>query len=560
MFSVKKTWIGRFIGVVVTAVLGVIGNYLFLPAWNVRSAEMWFFILGTLVLGAAIQLGIEYFMDEEEIYGTITFGAGTALVAVFLIIGGLTGAHMFNASKYQKIAEIQNGNFSKDISEIKDFENISIVDMETAKKVGDKTVGSINNAAWYEVNEEYDLIKYKDGKYRISPLEYGGYFKAQKAKKNGGIPGYVLVNVKDQKAEYVKLNEGIKYAPSAYWSYDLGRHLRAQYPSYIFGKSFFEIDEEGNPYYITAVETPTIGLFGGKTEEKFVITNAVNGESKEYEADQIPNWIDHAYDLDYLMRITENNLEYVNGYFNSLFAKTNVYKTTYSYNLGKDTDGDGSIDTFFEGYNTAITAEGDIVFYTGLTPASKAESNVGFILANPRTGVIKRYECSGAEESAASASAESLVQDLKYVATFPTILNVDGNETYFMLLKDKEGLVQRYALCNVKDYYKVVQANSLDEALKLYREKLGIETTEGKEQDTEVRMMQAEGIIEELYQAELDGTTYYYFSLEHGDGSLYVSSIKNNSNQVRLKVGTKVSLKYLMTDEEGIMLVKNIQF
>ncbi len=462
---------------------------------------------------------------------------------------------MFNASKYQKMIEIEEGNFEKDINRIEDTNNISIVDMETAESVGDRTVGSIKNATWYEVDDEYNLIEYQGEQYRISTLNYGGYFKARKAKYEG-IPGYVLVNTQTQEAKYIELEEGMKYSPSAYWSFDLKRHLRNQYSSYIFGTAFFEIDENGMPYYITAVQKPTIGLFGGKKEESFIITNAINGESKEYSTDDLPEWVDHAYDLDYLMQVTKYNLKYVNGFWNSLFSQTDVLNTSYEYKAGKDTDGDGKKDIYYEGYNTTITSDGDIVFYAGLTPASNAESNVGFILANPKTGVIKRYECSGAEESSAVSSAESLVQDLKYLATFPTILNVNGNETYFMLLKDKAGLVQRYALCNVKNYTQVVQSETLDEALELYQEKLGLTTVTETEQ---TETLKKEGAIENLYQAQLDGCTFYYFTIE-GSTDLYMSSIKNSNKQVLLITGMKVSIEYVNSSEEGVCIVQKIQF
>ena len=333
----------------------------------------------------------------------------------------------------------------------------------------------------------------------------------------------------------------MKYSPSAHWSFDLKRHLRGQYPSYMFGEHFFEIDEKGNPYYITAVKKTTIGMFGGKKEESFIITNACTGESKEYKTEDLPEWVDHAYSLDYLMRAAKYNLSYVNGFWNSLFSKTNVLNTTYSY--------------WSTGYNTAITADGDIVFYTGLTPASNAESNVGFILANPRTGVITRYTCSGAEESSAQASAESLVQDLEYEATFPTILNVDGEETYFMLLKDKAGLVQRYALCNVENYTKVVQADTLEEAVSQYLAKL---EKEDAEQDV-VKIQKAEGRIQELYEAQVDGCTFYYFKFE-GSDNLYMSSIKNSNKQVMLKIGTEVSIEFVPATEDTVFIVQKINF
>lgn len=557
----KIVW--RLVGLAATVGIGAGINYLALPAWNLRSEGLWVFLFFVFLIGAGIQLLIdwlfvrdEYDLKVKDFLSSIIGGSLTAVMLLVLIVGGLTSAQMFNASKYQKMIEITEGNFDEDINRIENTDNISIVDMETAKSVGDRTVGSIKNATWYEVNDEYNLIKYKGKQYRISSLEYGGYFKSQKAKYEG-IPGYVLVNTSTQEAKFVELEEGIKYSPSAYWSFDLRRHIRSQYSSYLFGKSFFEIDEEGNPYWITAVKTPTIGLFRGKTEESFIITNAITGKSEEYKTKDLPEWVDHAFDLSYLMSVAEYNLKYQNGYWNSLFSKTGVLRTSYSYQSGRDTDGDGDTDIHYEGYNTTITSDGDIVFYTGLTPASKAESNVGFILANPRTGVITRYTCSGAEESSAAASAESLVQDLKYVATFPTIMNVDGHETYFMLLKDKAGLVQRFALCNVENYTKVVQADTLDEALRLYRVKLGITTEETEKPQEE--LLKTEGNIQNLYQAQLDGCTYYYFTLERST-DLYMSSIKNSSKQVMLKVGTKVSIEYAKTSEEGVYKVSKIQF
>ena len=541
--------IARIIGLIATIGIGAGINYLALPAWDLRNPSLWAFFLVVIIIGVIIQVIIDFYEDENFV-GSKIGGGIVAAILVVMLIGGLTSAKMFNASNYQHMIEMSEGNFEKDINKVDNVENISIVDMETAERLGDRTIGSIKNSAWYEVDDEYNLIKYHGEQYRISALNYGGYWKSQKAKYDG-IPGYVLVNTSTQEAKYVELEEGMKYSPSAHWSFDLKRHLRGQYPNSMFSEHYFEIDEAGNPYWITGVKQTTIGMFGGKKENSFIITNACTGESKEYKTEELPEWVDHAYSLDYLMRIAEYNLKYVNGYWNAVFSKTNVLNTTYSFKTS------GSEDTeAFDGYNTAITANGEIVFYTGLTPASNAESNVGFILANPRTGVITRYTCSGAEESSAQDSAESLVQDLKYIATFPSILNVEGEETYFMLLKDKAGLVQRYALCNVENYTKVVQALTLEEAVEQYLVKLGKE--DSKKEDA-VETKKTEGKIKELYQAQLDGCTYYYFTIE-GSDNLYMSSIKNSNKQVMLKVGTKVSIKYVSSSEEKVFLVKTIEF
>lgn len=541
--------IGRLIAGIVTILLGVWFNYLMMPAWNFRSAGMWGFLLLMCIVGIIAFAIAEWISNEvacDDCYYVFTGVCGglAVIVLLALIIGGVISAQMFNASNYHNIVKIEDGNFENDIPMVTDDTPISIVDVETAQKVGDRTIGGIKNATWYEVDNEYNLIKYQEKFYRISALNYGGFWKYRKA-KYAGIPGYVIVNAMTQEAKYIALDEPIKYSPSAHFSFKLERHLRNQYPSYMFGKSFFEIDEEGNPYYITSVKTPTIGWFGGKKELSFIITNACSGESKEYKAEEIPNWIDHAYDLDYLMEITNLNQKYVDGWWNiTLFgSKTGVTSTSYQYR------GSG-----FAGYNTTITSNGDIVFYTGVTPANRAESNLGFILANPKTGKITNYSFVGAEESSAQAAAEGLVSNLGYTATFPTVLNVDGAETYFMLLKDKAGLVQRYALCNIKDYTKVVQAESLDTALNLYKKELGMQTETLAEE-----VLKIEGTIQNLYQTQIDGCTYYCFIIEDSP-DLYMSSIKNNYRQVWLKEGTRVTFEYAKSSEEGIFTVHKIQF
>jgi len=529
----KKNIIFIIIEIICIILFGIGLNFLILPAWNWQNPAIW----GIALLIISIATGIFAILKCTRFIAKIGLVICGCIVLT-LLVGGITSSHMFNSKKYQAMIQIEEGDFSKDINPIDNVKNISIVDIKTAERVGDRTIGSIKNSAWYEVDDEYNLIKYNGQQYRISALNYGNFFKYNKAKKDG-IPGYILVNTSTQEAQYVELKQAIKYSPSAFFSFDLKRHLREEFSSYIFGKHYFEIDEEGNPYWITAVKRPTIGMFGGQKEESFIITNAVTGENKEYKTEDLPSWVDHAYSLNYLMTATENNLQYINGFWNATFSKTGVIKTTYSYST--------------EYYNTAITANGDIVFYTGLTPASNAESNVGFILANPRTGKIKRYSCSGAEETSAQASAESLVQDLNYVATFPTILNVNGEETYFMLLKDKAGLVQRYALCNIENYTKVVQASTLEEAVDLYMKKIGNDSID------ESKVLSKEGVITEIYQAQIAGFTYYYFKLEE-DENIYMSSIENSNKQVFLKKGTNLKIEYIESEEEGVYTVRKIKF
>ncbi len=539
-------WISRGIAAVITVAIGIWVNYLAMPAWNIRSQGLWWFIFGMAVAAAIVFAIAEAITNDHDSFWTdFSCTGGTLIVAIIVLLSiaicALCSSEMFNANKYHNLIAFEEGKFDSDIPKVSENMQLSIVDVSTARKVGDRTTGNIKNAAWYEVDNEYNLIKYQGRYYRISELNYGGFWKYRKAKYSG-IPGYVLVDVETQEAKYIELEEPIRYSPSGHFAYLLKRHLRDQYPSYMFSKSFFEIDDEGNAYYITGVERPTIGTFGGKKINSFIITNASTGENKEYKTEDLPEWVDHAYSLSYLMNIADYHQKYIKGYWNTTFlgAKTGINKTTYSYGGGY--------------YNTAINANDEIVFYTGITPVNNTESNIGFVLANPRTGKITYYSCAGAEETSAQSAAQGLVQNLGYRATFPTILNVDGQETYFMLLKDSAGLVQRYALANIKDYTKVVQAEKFEEVLKLYREKLGTAQQDSKE---ETEKILKEGIIQEIYQAQIDGYTYYYFKIG-GSTELYMSSIKNSNKQVLLKVGDTISIECKTSSEEGVYIVTKI--
>ena len=91
-------------------------------------------------------------------------------------------------------------------------------------------------------------------------------------------------------------------------------------------------------------------------------------------------------------------------------------------------------------------------YFTGVTSVNEDESNIGFILTNARTGEYKFYPVIGAEEYSAMHAAEGEVQEKGYQASFPSLINVGGQATYIMVLKDSGGLVKLYALVNVEKY------------------------------------------------------------------------------------------------------------
>jgi hypothetical protein len=115
-----------------------------------------------------------------------------------------------------------------------------------------------------------------------------------------------------------------------------------------------------------------------------------------------------------------------------------------------------------------------------------------------------RYQISGATEWSAQKSAEGKVQNLRYEASFPLILNVDGVPTYFIMLKDDEGLVKRYAYVNVSDYRLVSTADTKTSALIEYKKLIQIENETPAE----------EYEIADIRQVIIGGNTVYYIKLK----------------------------------------------
>ena len=150
-------------------------------------------------------------------------------------------------------------------------------------------------------------------------------------------------------AKYVQLNKGMKYVPSAYFGDNLFRHLHKQYPTTIMGYSHIEIDENGNPYYVTAVYKTKVGIFSGKVATGAILTDPVTGKSKKYALKDVPKWVDIVWDGDLICQVYNIANKNINGWWNG---------TGYGANTGckRTTDDFGYI------------AKGnDIYIYTGVT-------------------------------------------------------------------------------------------------------------------------------------------------------------------------------------------------
>ncbi len=523
------------INLLITLIFGAVYFYVTLPVINLKAPDFYVFALllcAVYAVCAVITSGFQgdgakgYFKFVKK-QCRLPFFAAAALVVIALV-GSLLSWEVIRASSYRDILDIEDGNFGKEVEEIS-FDQIPMLDADSAVKLGDRKLGELADmVSQFEVADDYTQINYGGRPVRVTPLRYGDLIKWFN-NRSDGLPAYLIIDMVDQDVEVVRLDEGIRYTTAEHFGRNLYRHLRFHYPTYMFDEPAFEIDEKGNPYWVCPRISKTIGLFGGTDIIGAVLVNAVTGESQYYEVKDVPNWVDHVYTADLIMQQYDYHGKYINGFINSVFGQRGMTRTTQGYNY--------------------IAMGGDVYMYTGVTSVVSDQSNVGFILSNQRTKETSFYQVAGAEEFSAMASAEGQVQQMKYKATFPLLLNISKQPTYFMALKDAAGLVKMYAMVNVSQYQIVATGNTVAACESSYRTMLAEKGLISKDETDVVVSDQEEisGDIAEIRSAVIDGNTWYYFRLEEGE-TYYAISAVEDENVVILNKGDHVVVKFSKGD------------
>ena len=260
----KGKW--KLVSVVAVLILAGLYYYIALPAINIHATEIWMFMLIVVVLIGAVYLAKKKptkFEMKRLLGFKIIAGILILLIAIYLI-GSLLSSPIINAKKYQKLLNVETGKFTTDVEELS-FDQIPLLDKDSATILGNRKMGSmVDMVSQFEVDNLYSQINYKDQPVRVSPLRYASLIKWFTNQKEG-IPAYIRIDMATQNTELVKLNEGMKYTTSDHFNRNIYRHLRFNYPTYIFNELSFEVNDEGVPYWICPVKQYNIGLFGGVT-------------------------------------------------------------------------------------------------------------------------------------------------------------------------------------------------------------------------------------------------------------------------------------------------------
>lgn len=518
----------HFISLLITVILWLVTDYLFLPAYNLHDAG---FIVYVFFL-----LGVFTFLDTLLSLRFTKVNKTCALVliviaALFFVLQFLS-SELLNAKKYRdQITISEVSDFSQEFDAIS-IDSIPVVDKDTAIRLGEKQIGKqAGLGSQYDVSETYTLISSGKDLLRISPLEHQDFYKWFQ-NSSEGIPGYIRVNVRDANdVELVMLENGILYSPTAYFHQNLLRHVRFRYRTEILSDYSFELDDEGNPYWIISVVEPEIGWFGGLDAVAVIVVDPFTGEMIKYEEEDIPSWIDRVQPTALAWAQIDNWGYYVNGLLNTFFGQKDMIQTTDGYNY--------------------VNIDTDTYIFSGLTSVGADQSISGFALINLRTKEASYIKVGGANEYSAMSSAEGQVQHLGYRATFPILLNVGSEATYFISLKDAEELVKMYSFVNVSDYSIVGVGETVNKAYTDYVKKLG---QAGKDNLSDSSMIkEVTGTVSSINTAILDGTSWYYLTLENTD-ILYMGSLELSVELPVTQIGSTVKLSYIDSGNKSVNL------
>lgn len=547
------------INLVLTAIAAAVLYYFMIPALNFKAVELYLYAVFVVmiylvltVLSTKVFIKPEYspYVRKRAKIPAIIIG----VIAVVGLVGYLSGATFFRAQSYSKLLTVEEGDFAEDVAEI-DFSSVPRLDSTSAKNIATRTLGELSDYVSQFVVSDYSAqINYKNTPVRVNALAYGDIFKWLKNTKEG-IPAYIIVDMTTQEGQIVRLeNGGMRYTPDEHFNRYLARHLRFQYPTLMFEAPNLEIDENGQPYWVVPVLDKTIGLFGGTDVIGAAVVNAVTGETQlvsvakdgKLQTESTVNdpewqWLDRVYSANILNAQYNYYGKLSGGFINSVIGQADVKVTS-------------------EGYNY-LALNDDVYMYTGVTSISSDQSIIGFVLLNQRTKETKYYAVSGALEQTAQTSAQGAVQQYGYVATFPLLLNISGEPTYFMALKDSSQLVKMYAMVNVKQSTIVGTGYNLTECTENYAAEL---KRNGVNLDIDVDNMgneetpsnteapatkEVSGTVAEIRSVVTGGETYFYIRLAD-DVTFYKVPVANAEKVVLLNVNSAVTFT-VAADAEG---------
>ena len=147
--------------------------YINFPAINVQNQEFWAWLLVQSVIVSCIFIfsgiigrshkkrviegvkdNFSYFRHGKgKLQLFLLFGIPIACFLI-LVLGNLSGATFFHAKKYSSLLTVEERDFTTDIPESENVDNIALMDTNSAKIFGNRKIGSLSDVvSQFEVED-----------------------------------------------------------------------------------------------------------------------------------------------------------------------------------------------------------------------------------------------------------------------------------------------------------------------------------------------------------------------------------------------------------------------
>jgi len=493
---------------------------------------VWFF----LAIGAGLFWG-----DQEGEYGEVIFFVfgGLAFVAI-LVFGAFFSSDCFHAKeRYNFVSQMveiintdENGEspFPNLLGSNNDTSNLPLLGLPEAIKNAETQMGKqpALGSQFELLESEVTSQNINNSLMYVVPLEPKSFLKW-----DGNNHGYFIVDRNNGNTQFVQ--EGLLTTEHAPFG---SNAIRIVY-NYMRSNGIYgritefspEVDDEGNFKYVATVYDTT-GIEGLRTVRGIVELDAMTKQCKYYGLDEIPDYVDRVFPEEIFDEYLRYYGKYKNGWLNSFIGQKEVLEPTEGSDI--------------------VYIDGICYYYTGFTSAGKGESSNGIIMMNCRTGEIKYYVTYGISEEKAMGVAEGRVQEKGYNASYPLLLMVSGQETYFMLMRDEANNLCGYAFVSYKDYTKAAVSETLSTAQAQYIK--AVSTSNSADVLDNLDTSTGKAKITAIGSEVRDGVTIWYVMME-GNDHIFTLTSEVEPMVVFARVGDIAEISYIEAESTVVSAI-----
>ncbi len=425
-------------------------------------------------------------------------------------------------------------------------ESIPVVPRSYAEYRADIMMGQLENPAFFTLGSTR-IQRVDDALYWITPIEYDDFFRWVRA---DNVPGFIMVSAENPREDPQLIETDMQYVPSAFFHENLERHVRMAYPDVVMLDTTFEVDTDGNPYYIVSYGHYT--QFRRVADVDGIITvDPADGSMENYEAEDAPEWVNRVYPPHIAEERNEWFGMYSRGLINRYFGREGLTQpTTWS---ADDTvtgivDDDLQLNWFTD--HMRLTDEGE----------EGSRSMVGFTMFDARTGDLRYFRDASGMLNGRTAMdlAERTFRRDDYVAGTPSLYPIYGQYTWVVPLMDRNAVLREVMLVHAGDENVYGYGSTKREAFNAYQLELSTTVDDDVVPGELTDMVEEEKTIGRVYHWDREENVTVRIWFE-GEDRIFTLNASSHPTAVFLEPGDDITIRY-MDSGEAVQPIEEMDF